>query len=43
MSQSPSDAGTADSDEAPPQTNHTMETSDKYIVRQVAYIGYYSS
>ncbi|XP_031695536.1 phospholipid phosphatase-related protein type 5-like, partial [Anarrhichthys ocellatus] len=32
ISQSPSDAGTADTDE--PQTTHAMETSDKYIVTQ---------
>ncbi|XP_034411197.1 phospholipid phosphatase-related protein type 5a [Cyclopterus lumpus] len=32
VSQSPSDAGTADTDE--PQTNHVMENSDKYIVTQ---------
>ncbi|XP_068427269.1 phospholipid phosphatase-related protein type 5-like [Clinocottus analis] len=33
ISQSPSDAGTADTDE--PQTNHVMETSDEYLVTQI--------
>nr|XP_033506825.1 phospholipid phosphatase-related protein type 5-like [Epinephelus lanceolatus] len=32
ISQSPSDTGTADTDEASPQRNHSMEASDKYIV-----------
>ncbi|XP_008297531.1 lipid phosphate phosphatase-related protein type 5 [Stegastes partitus] len=32
--QSPSDAGTADTDEDSPQINHTVETSDKYAVAQ---------
>ncbi|XP_073346639.1 phospholipid phosphatase-related protein type 5-like isoform X1 [Pagrus major] len=32
--QSPSDAGTANTDEASPQTNHTMDISDKYTVAQ---------
>lgn len=35
ISQSPSDAGTSDTDEAPPHMNHTVEDSDKYIVTQV--------
>ncbi|XP_036939414.1 phospholipid phosphatase-related protein type 5-like [Acanthopagrus latus] len=32
---SPSDAGTANTDEASPQTNHTMNISDKYTVAQI--------
>uniref|UniRef100_A0A3B5ABP9 Phospholipid phosphatase related 5 n=1 Tax=Stegastes partitus TaxID=144197 RepID=A0A3B5ABP9_9TELE len=38
--QSPSDAGTADTDEDSPQINHTVETSDKYAVAQVNHIYY---
>lgn len=37
MSRSPSDAGTTNTDEASAQMNHTMETSDKYIVTQVKH------
>lgn len=40
ISQSPSDAGTTNTDEASAQINHTMETSDKYIVTQVKHTYY---
>ena len=35
MSQSPSDSGTANTDEVSPQVNHTVGSSDKYTVAQV--------
>lgn len=38
ISHSPSDAGTANTDEASPQINHTLEASDKYIVTQVKHV-----
>uniref|UniRef100_A0A3Q1ETP5 Phospholipid phosphatase related 5 n=1 Tax=Acanthochromis polyacanthus TaxID=80966 RepID=A0A3Q1ETP5_9TELE len=34
LPQSPSDAGTADTDEASPQINHSKDNSDKYAVAQ---------
>lgn len=35
ISQSPSDAGTANTEEASHQMNHIMEASTKYIITQV--------
>ncbi|XP_029309278.1 phospholipid phosphatase-related protein type 5-like [Cottoperca gobio] len=38
ISQSPSDAGTANTDESSPKRNYSMEASDKYIVPEVKAI-----
>lgn len=41
ISHSPSDAGTADTDEASAQINHCVETSDKFFLTQVNHYYYY--